>query len=201
MGWEHIAAFNLALLAAMASPGPALLLAIRNTLTGGRAAGIATGAGLAVMAASWTLAALLGLDAIFALFPWAYTAVKTAGALYLIWIAWATWRGARAPLGAAPPRAGRRAFASGLLVNILNPKSVLFAAAVLVVIFPPDLTLGQKLLIAGNHLIVEITVYAGFAALLSRAPVRAGYLAAKPVIDRATALILGALGTRLLIER
>lgn len=200
MGAEHLIAFNLALIAAMASPGPALLLAIRNTLASGRAAGIATGMGLGLMAATWTLAALLGLETIFTLFPWAYTTVKVAGALYLLWIAYQTWTGAKAPLTAGP-KAAKRAFLSGLMVNILNPKSVLFAAAVLVVIFPPDLTLAQKLLIAGNHVVVEITIYALFATALSRTPVRNAYLGAKPLIDRATAVILGGLGARLLIDR
>ncbi|MEL6518264.1 MAG: LysE family translocator, partial [Pseudomonadota bacterium] len=119
----HLIAFNLALLAALASPGPALLLAIRNTLAGGQAAGIATGLGLALVAAIWTMAALLGLNAVFALFPWAYTAVKTAGALYLLYIAWGTWRGATKPVTGSQD-ASRKAFLSGVAVNILNPKSV-----------------------------------------------------------------------------
>ena len=152
------------------------------------------------MAALWTLAALLGLETIFTLFPWAYTTVKVAGALYLLWIAYQTWKGATSPLTGGP-KAAKRAFLSGLMVNTLNPKSVLFAAAVLVVIFPPELTLAEKLLIAGNHLAVEIAVYALFATALSRAPVRSAYLGAKPLIDRATAVILGGLGARLLIDR
>ncbi|MEO0703637.1 MAG: LysE family transporter [Pseudomonadota bacterium] len=196
----HLIAFNLALLAALASPGPALLLAIRNTLAGGQAAGIATGLGLALVAAIWTMAALLGLNAVFALFPWAYTAVKTAGALYLLYIAWGTWRGATKPVTGSQD-ASRKAFLSGVAVNILNPKSVLFAAAVLVVIFPPDLTLTQKFLIMANHFVVEVIAYSLFALLFSRGPVRNGYLRAKPAIDRVTAMILGGLGARLLVER
>ncbi|MEL6644585.1 MAG: LysE family transporter [Pseudomonadota bacterium] len=200
MELAHLIAFNLALLAALASPGPALLLALRNTLTGGQAAGVATGIGLALVAALWTLAALLGLNAVFTLFPWAYTAVKTAGALYLLYIAWSTWRGAKTPVGAAKGT-GRRAFLSGVMVNLLNPKSVLFAAAVLVVIFPPNLTLAEKFLIVSNHFVVEVIAYSLFALVLSRGPVRDGYLRAKPVIDRVTAVILGGLGARLLVER
>ena len=53
-----------------------MLLAIRATLSGGRAQGIATGLGLGTMAALWTGMALLGLEAIFTLFPWAYLAMK-----------------------------------------------------------------------------------------------------------------------------
>ena len=69
---EHLIAFNLALLAAIASPRPALLMAVRTALSAGRRAGIAMGCGLGLMAAAWTLMALLGLEAIFRLFPWAY---------------------------------------------------------------------------------------------------------------------------------
>ena len=196
----HLIAFNAALLAALASPGPALLLSLRTTLASGRAAGIATGAGLGLVAALWTLAALLGLDALFALFPWAYVVVKTAGALYLIWIAVKTWRAARDPIGTAP-NTQRNAFLTGALVNLGNPKSVLFAAAVIVVVFPAELTLAEKGLIALNHLGVEIAIYSALAVFLDRAPIRDRYLALKAPLDRASAAVLGALGLRLLTDR
>ena len=193
-------AFNLMLLAAMAAPGPALLYALRMAISGGFAAGAATGAGLGLMAATWTGAALLGLDAAFAMFPWAYLAMKIAGALYLLYLARAIWRDARAPVAdrAAP---GGRAFLGGLLVNLANPKSVLFAASVLVVIFPPDLTLAEKGLIVANHFTVELIVYSLFAALLATPAARARYLGAKAALDRVAATLLGALGLSLLIDR
>lgn len=162
MDLSHVITFNIALMAALASPGPALLYAIRSTLSGGRAAGIATGCGLATMAATWTLMALLGLDGLLQLFPSAYLAMKLVGAAYLIWLAWQTWRHAAEPIAAAA-RPRSRAFLGGFLVNLANPKSVFFAAAVLVVIFPPGLTALDKAVIAGNHLLVEVVAYTAFA--------------------------------------
>lgn len=198
----QLIAFNLTLLAAMAAPGPAMLLAIRATLTGGRTHGIATGLGLGTMAAAWTALALLGLDAVFALFPWAYLAMKFAGALYLMWIAVGMWRAARTPLAdTAPPVPRHRAFLTGLGVNLANPKSALFAAAVLVVIFPAGLGALEMALIVANHLVVEWLVYGLFAMALSTGPARAGYLHLKPLLDRAAAAVLGALGLRLLLDR
>ena len=91
---EHLVAFNVALIAAVMSPGPALLVAMQTTLGSGRRAGIAIGIGLACMASTWTLLALLGLEAVFQIVPWAYLAVKTVGAVYLLYIAWQMWRGA-----------------------------------------------------------------------------------------------------------
>lgn len=200
MTTAQLIAFNLTLLAAIAAPGPALLYALRQSVASGFRAGVATGAGLGLMAALWTGAALVGLNAVFALVPWAYLVLKTAGAIYLLWIAFQLWRNARDPVSDSA-RPGARAFFGGLLVNLANPKSVLFAGAVLVVIFPPDLSLGAKALIVANHFVVELVVYTVFAAFLSSAPARAGYLRLKPVIDRTAAAILGALGLRLLFGR
>ncbi|MCV2892167.1 LysE family translocator [Lentibacter sp. XHP0401] len=196
-------AFNLTLLASMASPGPALLLALKTTLTSGRMAGIVTGLGLGTMAAIWTGLALLGLEGVFNLFPWAYTALKTGGALYLIYIAYGMWKDATKPLiptSAEAPKL-RRAFFTGFAVNMGNPKSVIFASAVLLVIFPQGMSLTEKAGIALNHLLVEWIVYTLFALALSTAPARAGYLRLKPVLDRTAALILGALGLRLIFSK
>lgn len=200
MTFAHIIAFNLTLLAAMAAPGPALLYALRQSIAGGFATGVATGAGLGLVAALWTGAALLGLNAVFALVPWAYMALKVAGALYLLYVAWGLWRDARRPV-ADSAHPGARAFLGGMLVNLANPKSVLFAASVLIVIFPPELGLADKALIVGNHFVVELCVYSGFALILSTPRARAGYLRVKHLADRAAALVLGALGLRLLLGR
>lgn len=200
MGLDHLILFNLTLLAAIVSPGPALVMEIRTILSAGKRAGIAMGLGLGLVAALWTTAALLGLEIIFAAFPVAYWIVKTAGAAYLIWIAWGMWRGARTPI-AADAKPAKRAFRDGVMVNLLNPKSVLFAAAVLVVIFPPDMTLGEKALIVANHLLVEIVFYTGLSLALSTAPAQRRYLAAKVYLDRGAALVMGALGLRLVFSR
>lgn len=200
MDWTHLLAFNLALLAAMAAPGPALLFALRQSVSGGFRTGVSTGLGLALIAALWTAAALLGLEAVFALFPTLFVTLKLVGAGYLIYVAYGLWRDARQPVAdnAAP---GARAFLGGVLVNLANPKSILFAASVLVVIFPADLTLSDKALITFNHFVVEAVVYALFAAALSSGPARAGYLRMKPVIDRVSGALLGLLGARLLLDR
>jgi threonine/homoserine/homoserine lactone efflux protein len=87
------------------------------------------------------------------------------------------------------------------MINLLNPKSVLFAAGVLVVIFPPDLSAGQIAFVALNHLGVEIAVYSLLAFALSRPAARAAYLSAKTWLDRVCAVVLGGLGLRLLAER
>lgn len=196
----HILAFNLTLLAAWISPGPALMLALKNTLTGGRTAGVATGLGLACIAALWTAAALLGLDVLFTVFPAAYLAVKILGGAYLVYLAWTMWRDARKPVS-ADPTAQSRALRSGLILNVTNPKAVLFAAAVIVVIFPEGLMVADKILIIINHFVIEVLAYGLFAWLVGAPAVGRGYLRLKPHFDRAAGTVMGALGLRLILER
>ena len=200
MTLEHIIAFNAVLIVSILSPGAAFLMAVRSSIANGRTAGIATGLGLGLMASLWTLAALLGMDALFALFPWAFALLKLAGAAYLIYLAVNTWRGAAKPLGTVP-KTRERAFIDGFLVNLGNPKSVLFAAAVLVVVFPPDLSLSQIALVTLNHLALEILFYTACAFILTAPVARARFIRAKPAIDRAAALLLGGLGLKLLLQR
>ena len=193
-------AFNAVLLAALAAPGAAMLYCLKTTVSSGPATGMATGLGLGTAAAIWTLCALLGLETVFAVFPWTYAALKFGGALYLIWIAIHTWRHAHAALGAAPKPHGR-AILSGLLLNLSNPKSMLFAAAVIVVVFPQGLQPRDIALIVLNHWVLELAFYAVLSALLGAPAPRRWYLGLKPVLDRTAATLLGAFGLRLLLEK
>lgn len=200
MDIEHILAFNLALGAALLSPGPAFLVTVQTTLSSGRRAGMAVGLGLGLTAASWTLAALLGLNALFDAFPWAYAGAKTLGALYLLFIAWKMWTHAEKPVD-LQARPARRAFRSGLLINLLNPKAMIFAAAVLVVVLPKEITPLEQGAVVANQLSVELVFYSAVAFAMSTGAVSRAYLAAKRWIDRISGAVLGALGARLLTEK
>lgn len=196
----QLLAFNITLLFAIASPGPALLMAIRTTLSAGRTAGIAVGAGLGLMAATWTMMALLGLGAIFQLFPIVYLGAKIVGAAYLLYIAYKLWQGSTTSVD-THPKPARRAFIQGFLINLLNPKSVLFAAAVLITVFPAGMSLANSLVIVVNHFLVEVAFYTALSFGMSAKAVADRYMKAKVHIDRGAAAILGVLGCRLLLSR
>lgn len=200
MDISHLVTFNLALLVAIVSPGPALLIAMQNSLSSGKWAGIATGAGLGVVGALWTAIALLGMDVIFATAPWAYLVIKTIGASYLLYVAYCMWRGA-CTTAVADVKPKSHAFRQGMAINALNPKTVLFAAAILAPIFPSNLTVSENLAIIANHFIFEIAFYSALASGVSRKAVRDGYFAAKFYIDRIGAIALGGLGAKLLLSK
>ena len=66
------------------TPGPDTALTVRNALLGGRRAGVATAAGVALGLAVWTAAASAGLAALLVASEPAFVAVKLAGAAYLV---------------------------------------------------------------------------------------------------------------------
>ena len=194
----QLLAFNLAVVVASVSPGPAFLVCTQSSLQAGRRAGMMTGFGLALVAALWTLAALLGLDALFDRVPAAYTFLRIGGSVLVLCFAVVTWRTADAPVGRMPRTSRRRAFLQGLLFNLANPKSIIFAAGVLLVIFPPGLNAVEMTLITVNHALLEAVVYGTLAWLLNRPTVQARYLAMKPRVMRLMAVVLALLGLRLL---
>ena len=201
MNAENLLAFNTLLVMAILSPGPAFLVALRISLARGRRAGLMTGLGLALIATMWTGAALWGLDALFHLFPVAWSLARGLGGAYLLWLAWKLWRDAAKPIddktGHRPGR-NRNALLLGIGVNLLNPKSVLFAGAVLLVVFPAALSGPEKVLVMANQLALELLFYAGIAFGLGHPRPRAIYFAAMPLFERGAAVLLGFFGLRLL---
>jgi threonine/homoserine/homoserine lactone efflux protein len=192
-------AFNAALLLAVAAPGPAFLLVARTGIAAGARAGIAAGLGLGLVAAFWTLAALSGLDTLFEAYPATYQALRRGGAALLILAAGYIWWEATRPPGDRDPISRRRAFAAGAMLNLVNPKTVIFSVAVLIVIFPPGLSAVEMGMIGLNHAAIETLFYAGLAVFIGRDGVRLWYGRAKPVVNRVSAVVLGGLGLRLLM--
>lgn len=116
------------------TPGPAVVYIVARTLAQGRACGLASVLGVALGNFSNALGAALGLAAVFAVSSAAFTAVKWAGAAYLVYLGIRMWRTALPVADATPQRLAqplRRVFRDGCMVALLNPKTTLFFAAFL----------------------------------------------------------------------
>lgn len=131
---SHLLAFTLASLVLALIPGPAVIYLLTQTLAHGRAAGLASVAGVALGNLLNAAAALLGLAAIMQASAVAFTVVKLLGALYLIYLGVRSLvnrsvRDQGVPAAAAAPR--RALLRDGFLVAAFNPKTTLFFAAFL----------------------------------------------------------------------
>ena len=121
-------AFVPAALALNITPGPDMLFCLAQGLKGGARCGWAASAGGSLGGAVHVCLAGLGLGALVAAMPGAFDVIRWAGAAYLAWIAWKTLR---TPLagGDAPAMTPARALQQGFVVNITNPKYILFVLA------------------------------------------------------------------------
>jgi len=126
---EQFFGFLAAAVVITASPGPDNLMVLGVGMSKGRARGIAFGLGCALGCLTHTLLATLGVSALIAASPMAFTALKVFGGLYLIWLGWGALRskgGARVAAEGLPDESLARLFGKGLFANSINPKVVLF---------------------------------------------------------------------------
>ena len=122
-------AFLAAALVLTATPGPDNLMVLSMGMSRGRRAGIAFGLGCALGCLSHTLLAVVGISALVAASPVAFTALKWAGGAYLLWMGVQAWRHAgavRVGGEAMTETPLRQLFVKGLIANAINPKVVLF---------------------------------------------------------------------------
>jgi threonine/homoserine/homoserine lactone efflux protein len=194
-----LAAFVGISIVVIVTPGQDTALTIRNSLLGGRRAGILTAAGVAVGQAVWALATSIGLAALIVAFEPAFVALKLAGAAFLIYL------GAHALLRAirgAPPEtrpAGRHSpFRQGVISNLGNPKMAVFFTSLLPQFGDSFVALLALGLLFCSMTLVWLTAYAFAVA-------KAGDVLRRPVIRRAFDAVLGAvlvaLGIRLATDR
>ncbi|MBO9598668.1 MAG: LysE family translocator, partial [Cohnella sp.] len=83
-----IIAFGAVSLGMVCSPGPNMIYLISRSITQGRKAGLVSLGGVVLGFLVYLIATLLGLTAVFHIVPDLYTAIKWAGAAYLLWLAW-----------------------------------------------------------------------------------------------------------------
>lgn len=135
MSGGQVGAFALASLVLIVIPGPGVLFVIGRALAHGRGTALASAVGHAAGNAVVAVCVALGVGTIVERSATVFTAIKLAGAVYLIWLGIQAFRsrGALAEVlaSAAGPRGTVRAAREGLIVGVTNPKAVILFAAVL----------------------------------------------------------------------
>lgn len=139
---EQFIGFLSASLLITASPGPDNLLVLSIGASRGRQLGIAFGLGCGMGCLSHTLLAALGISALIAATPIAFTVLKLAGGAYLMYLGWQALR-SRGNVDMQPndgvPAGALQLFGKGLLANAINPKVVMFFLA-----FLPQFVLAER---------------------------------------------------------
>lgn len=202
-----LALFFGAALVLAAMPGPGLFYIAGRTLASGRADGLASCVGSALGGCVHVLAGALGVSALVMASATAFSVLKVAGGLYLLWLGIQTWRSAGAvaadPGGSVVPDAWR-AFRQGVVVEATNPKTAAFFLALI-----PQFIDAHRGGVASQFVVlglVSVALNTGMAVLVvSLASALRGRLAGKAHVVRrlrqGSGVALGGLGISLLLTR
>jgi threonine/homoserine/homoserine lactone efflux protein len=188
------------------TPGQDTALTVRNTLAAGRRSGIATAGGVATGQAIWTIAASAGVVALLSASEPVFTAIRLAGAAYLVYLGLHSLahavchRGHGIAVRGSAPISTATAFRQGALSNLGNPKMAVFFASLLPQ-FAPEGSASFAALLALGFLFCAMTLT--WLALYAVAVARLRHLlrgSLRRALDAVTGIVLVALGLRLATE-
>jgi threonine/homoserine/homoserine lactone efflux protein len=192
-----LAVFLLASLVLAVTPGPGVIYLVTRTLAGGRRAGLASLGGVALGNLGNAALASLGLAAVLAVSAQAFTAVKLAGAAYLLYLGVRELRRARSAQGGPPPPTvrGLRVFRDGFLVALLNPKTAIFFGAFLPQFVDPTRSpLVQSLALGAAFVAIAACTDTLYVIAADRLGPGIARLGARPAMARLAGLSFIALG-------
>ena len=191
-------------------PGADMALVARNTLAGGRSAGLRTATGTILGLGVHAGAAVVGLSAVISTSASAFNIIKLIGAAYLVWLGlqtlWATRARNKVPSGRSATKwsTGRMGapLMQGALTNLLNPKLAVFFLSFLPQFVDPARPASSQIIVLATTFIVMGALWLG--TYIAAVDALAGVLA-RPAVKRWSDRVVGAtlvgLGARLAVVR
>ena len=170
MAFETLMSFFIASVLLALAPGPDNIFVLTHSVIRGREAGLAVVMGLCTGLLVHTTLVALGVAVIFQTAGWAFTVLKTAGAAYLLYLAWQALTAK--PVSLAGGSASRPSFAwsyrRGIIMNLTNPKvSLFFLAFMPQFVTPASVGITQQIMVLGGLFIVATIIVFGSMALMA----------------------------------
>ncbi|CAM9239562.1 LysE family translocator [Acinetobacter pseudolwoffii] len=197
-----LSSIAVALMLGAMSPGPTSIYVAKNSIAISRKHGLFTALGTGLGAAIFGLLAVLGLQAFLLAVPSAYLALKICGGLYLLWLAFKIIKHAKDPIEAdssiTKQMSLRRAFTTGLITQLSNPKIAIVLASIFTALLPKEIP---------NYFYFALPILCFFidagwcslvAVALSAEKPRRVYLKFKALFDRAAGAVMTVLGLKLI---
>jgi threonine/homoserine/homoserine lactone efflux protein len=185
------------------SPGPSFVMVARVAVASSRSNGFAASLGMGLGGVLFALAALLGLKAVLLAVPVLYVGLKVLGGLYLGYLGYRIFSGAKTPLqidgkGGAGGTSFLRAFLLGFTTQVSNPKCAIVYASVFAAFLPAAYSVYFAIALLVVVFAVETGWYAIVALVLSSSGPRRVYLSYKARVDRVAGLVMVGLGLKLI---
>ncbi len=184
---ESLITFILASTLLGLAPGPDNIFVLTQSALYGKRSGVLVTLGLCTGLIAHTAAVALGVAAIFQTSLIAFTVLKTAGAAYLLFLAWQAFRASASSLNVPGSnlRSSGALYRRGIIMNITNPKVSVFFLAFLPQFAAPDngALMPQIFFLGGVFMVTSLVVFSGIAVLagalgnwLSKSPKAQVYL-------------------------
>ena len=208
MFWQVISGFDASLLVTFVlagfilniTPGADFVFVTANSVAGGAKRGIAAAIGVNAGIVVHVAAAAAGLSALLLAYPAAYAAIRYAGAMYLLYLAYQAWTAKAASANAETESSFRRAVSRGFLTNVLNPKTALFIFAFIPQFTDPAIgPIWMQILFLGIVFMVNGFLFTLCLALTAGTLSR-GLRKHSAFLNKLTALIFGGLAARLILD-
>lgn len=191
-----------ALMLGAMSPGPTSIYVAKNSIAISRQHGLFTALGTGAGAAIFGLLAVLGLQALLLAVPSAYLVLKICGGLYLLWMAYKIIKHAKEPIDEKNDTSARmsyrRAFTTGLITQLSNPKIAIIFASIFTALLPKDIPLYFYFVLPILCFFIDAGWCSLVAVALSAEKPRAVYLKFKSIFDRAAGVVMTVLGLKLI---
>lgn len=189
------------------SPGPAVLALIGLSLERGRPAGIALASGIITGSAFWGLCAAAGMATLLATYAQAVIVLKIIGGLYLLWLAYKSFRAAARPdhmqalTLKTKGRSARHYWLAGLMIHLTNPKAIFAWLTAITVGTSPSSPLWVGFVIVAGGVLISILGNMSYALLFSTQKMGHFYRRARRAIQATFGAIFALAGLKLITSR
>ena len=183
----------------MVSPGPDMLLVLRNTFVNGRRAGLQTSVGILSGNLVHITYCLLGIGLLIAKSIIAFSVLKYAAAAYLIYLGIMSFRSGEKTLDTNDLEVrgpGRTWFVQGFVNNLLNPKGALFYLGVFATVITPQASASATFLLVAIMMLVSASFWLFFVCTLDRPTIREFIERSQETMNRIFGVLLVLLGVR-----
>jgi threonine/homoserine/homoserine lactone efflux protein len=174
IAWEAILAAGVFFVLGATSPGPSLIVVLRNTLIGGRRQGVACAVGHGVGFGIYAGSAVFGLILLLENAPNVFLVLQIIGVVLLVWYGIVMWRAEINTLQEADTESfsrDRQGFSEGFAIAFFNPKIALFLVAVLAQVLKPGMGIETKVAIGLLGMTIDMGWYMIVAIVLTGTPV------------------------------